>query len=218
MSDHPPVPATAGRRSRRGRRPTQQVRAEILAAAGELLMAEGMAGFTIERVAARSGASKVTIYKWWPTKGVLALEAYAARVEEVFAVPDTGDIAVDLLSQLTTFVGVLRDTPAGRVTAELVGAAQTDPQLASAFRAVYLQPRRTVGLRALRAAQDRGQVRPGIDLEALSDQLWGACMYRLLMGHEPLDEAYVRALVGNVLAGVATGGQATAMECRVGSR
>ena len=49
-----------------------------------------MAGFTIEGVAELAGASKMTIYKWWPSKGVLALEAYAAGVDEVLTVPDTG--------------------------------------------------------------------------------------------------------------------------------
>jgi AcrR family transcriptional regulator len=64
------VPARRGR----GRRPAAQVRAEVLDAAGALLLEEGMAAFTMERVAARSGASKVTLYKWWPSKGALALD------------------------------------------------------------------------------------------------------------------------------------------------
>jgi len=52
----------------RGRRPAAEVRKEILDAAAELLFAEGMGGFTIEKVANLSGASKMTIYKWWPPK------------------------------------------------------------------------------------------------------------------------------------------------------
>lgn len=193
-------------RSGRGRRPAQRVRAEILAAADRLLRSEGMAGFTIERVAALAGASKMTIYKWWPSKGVLALEAYAAGVDEVFAMPDTGDVEADLTAQLTTFVSVLRSTAAGRVTAELIGAAQTDPQLAAAFRRIYLAPRRAVGVAALQTARDRGEIRPDVDLEVVSDQLWGACMYRLMMGHEPLTEDFVHALVRNLLSGIRAAG------------
>src|SRR6478735_8739176 len=60
----------------RGRRPADEVRKEILDAAAELLFAEGMGGFTIEKVANLSGASKMTIYKWWPSKGALALDGY----------------------------------------------------------------------------------------------------------------------------------------------
>lgn len=189
-------------RSGRGRRPSAQVRAEVLVAADQLLREVGMAGFTIEGVAARAGASKMTIYKWWPSKGVLALEAYAAAVDGDFAVPDTGDLEADLTAQLTRFARALAGTSAGRVTAGLVGAAQTDPELADAFRRIYLLPRRAAGLAVLRAARTRGELRADVDLEVLSDQLWGACMYRLLMGHRPLTEGFVRALLDNLLAGV----------------
>lgn len=185
----------------RGRRPSQQVRTAILAAADRLLRSQGMAGFTIEGVAALAGASKMTIYKWWPTKGILALEAYAASVEDVLAVPDTGDVQADLTAALTSFVGVLCETVGGQVTAELLGAAQTDPQLATAFRRVYLEPRRAVGISVLLAAKERGQVRADVDPEVLSDQLWGACVYRLLTGHLPLTEHYARTLVHTVLHG-----------------
>lgn len=60
----------------RGRRPAEEVRRESRTQRGGLLFDEGMAGFTIEKVANRSGASKVTIYKWWPTKGALALDGF----------------------------------------------------------------------------------------------------------------------------------------------
>ena len=67
-------------------------REEILEASAELLFDEGMAGFTIEKVAKLSGASKMQIYKWWPSKGALALDGYFRRVEPQLAFPDTGDI------------------------------------------------------------------------------------------------------------------------------
>ncbi|MFI5956807.1 TetR/AcrR family transcriptional regulator [Cryptosporangium sp. NPDC051539] len=177
----------------------------MLAAADELLRREGMAGFTMEGVAALSGASKVTIYKWWATKGVLALEAYAASVDPVLGMPDTGDIEADIVVHLKTFVGLLRNTTAGKVTAELLGAAQTDPEMAAAFRRIYLEPRRSIGIRALRDAQERRQIRIDVDLEVVSDQLWGACMYRLLTGSGPLDDDFVGMLVGNVMVGIRPG-------------
>jgi len=194
-------PAPPLRRGR-GRRPTEQVRAEILAAAGRLLLTEGMAAFTIERVAALAGASKMTLYKWWPSKGVLALEGYASTVDAALAVPDTGDIEADLTTQLLTYVHLLRDTPAGRVTAELLGAAQTDPQLAAALQRSYSGPRRAVGLAALRTARERGQIRADADPEVLIDQLWGSCLYRLIMGDQPLTDTFARTLVKNLMHGL----------------
>ena len=202
MPSNAAVPDAA--RRGRGRRPAAQVRADILDAAGRLLLTEGMAAFTIERVAAIAGASKMTIYKWWPSKGALAMEGYAATVDGMLAVPDTGDIEADLTTQLLTYVHVLRDTPAGRVTAELLGEAQTDPELAAAFRRVYSGPRRAVGLAALHTAQERGQIRADADPETLIDQLWGACLYRLLMGDQPLTDDFARTVVSNALHGVLT--------------
>jgi AcrR family transcriptional regulator len=161
-----------------------------------------MAAFTIERVAALAGASKTTIYKWWPSKGALAIEGYASTIDGVLAMPDSGDIERDLTTQLLTYVHLLRDTPAGRVTAELLGEAQTDPTLAEALRRTYSGPRRAVGLAALRAAQARGQIRADADPEMLIDQLWGACLYRLMMGDQPLTDDFAHALVHNLMHGV----------------
>ena len=90
----------------RGRRPAAEVRSEVLEAAAELLFAEGMAAFTIEKVANRSGASKMTIYKWWPSKGALALDGYFHKVEPQLAFPDTGDIeAVRRLKPIVELIG-----------------------------------------------------------------------------------------------------------------
>src|SRR5258708_5165346 len=85
----------AGKRGR-GRRPAAQVRQAILEAAGAMLFEGRLTEITFEKVAARAGASKMTLYKWWPSPGALALEAYFAAVEDTLAFFDTGDIERDL--------------------------------------------------------------------------------------------------------------------------
>ncbi len=187
----------------RGRRPTEQVRGEVLHAAGELLLSEGMGGFTIEKVAARSGASKMTIYKLWPSKGALALEGYFTRVEPTLRFPDTDDIESDLLAQLLAFVGLLRDSPAGRVIAELIGQAQLDAALKAAFLQHYSGPRRTLAVEAIDRARARGQVRDDLDAEAVVDQLWGACYHRWLLPNQPLTDQFAAELVRNLFRGFA---------------
>ncbi|MEU8301561.1 TetR/AcrR family transcriptional regulator C-terminal ligand-binding domain-containing protein [Micromonospora sp. NPDC048909] len=186
----------------RGRRPADQVRAEILAAAGNLLLAEGMAGFTIEKVAALAGASRMTIYKWWPSKGALALDGYFSVVAHTLAFPDTGDVVADLTSQLVAFVRLMTDTPAGRVISQLVAQAQTDPELGVAYRERYSAPRRALGVEALTRAMARGQLRADFDPEVVVDQLWGACYHRLLIPDQPLTEDFARALVDNLVRGL----------------
>ncbi|MGV9776885.1 TetR/AcrR family transcriptional regulator C-terminal ligand-binding domain-containing protein [Streptosporangium sp. NPDC003464] len=186
----------------RGRRPADEVRREILRAAGELLLAEGMAGFTIEKVAALAGASRVTLHKWWPSRGALALDGYFSVVGPTLAFPDTGDIAADLTGQVRTFVRLMRDTRAGRVMPELIGQAQTDPELSALYRERYSAPRRELAVEALERAKQRGQIRADVDPEVVVDQLWGACYHRLLIPDQPLTEEFAEALVANLLTGI----------------
>jgi AcrR family transcriptional regulator len=186
----------------RGRRPADEVRAEILAAAGALLFDGGMASFTIDKVAARSGASKMTIYKWWPSKGALALDGYFHRVEPQLQFPDSGDVETDLRTQLHAFLAVIDDSPAGSVIAELIGQAQSDPDLKAAFLQRYSAPRRSLAVSTMETAKERGQLRADLDPETVVDQLWGACYHRLLIPDQPLTSAFVDALVDNLFGGI----------------
>jgi AcrR family transcriptional regulator len=165
-------------------------------------MAEGSADLTFERVARDAGVSKTTIYKWWPSRGALALDGYFHAVEERLAFHDTGDIRADLLSQLRAFASVMTSTPGGRVLLELIGQAQTDPDLSKALRALYSSERRRLAGERLRAAQDAGQIRSAIDVQVLVDQLWGAVYHRLLVPGLPIDDAFLAALVNNLLDGI----------------
>lgn len=188
----------------RGRRPAAEVRADILAATAALLYEEGMAAVTFDRVASRSGASRTTIYKWWPSPGSLAAEAHFTRSESELVFPDTGDIYTDIRTQLRAFVRLLTERGGGRVIAELIGAAQTDPGLSAAVSERYTVPRRALALEFFERAREREQLRDDLDLVILVDQLWGACYNRLLIPDAPLDESFADALVENTLLGAAS--------------
>jgi len=198
MTERPPA-----RRPGRGRRPADEVRADVLETVGTVLLTEGIADLTYERVARLAGVSKTTLYKWWPSTGALALDGYFHAVEQTLAFGDTGDIRADLLAQLRAFAQVMTATPGGRVLAELIGRSQTDADLSSAYRRLYSSERRRLAADRLVAAQRAGQLRPDADPQVLVDQLWGAVYHRLLVPDEPITEAFVAALVGNVLDGVA---------------
>ena len=187
----------------RGRRPATEVRNEVLEATAELLFAEGMGAFTIEKVANLSGASKMTIYKWWPSKGALALDGYFHRVDPELVFPDIGDIEADLRTQLHSFLRVICHSPAGRVIGELIGQAQSDPDLKAAYLARYSGPRRAKAVAAIETAKARGQLRANLDPETVVDQLWGACYHRLLLPDQPLTDEFVDALVDNLFHGIA---------------
>jgi AcrR family transcriptional regulator len=190
----------------RGRRPAAEVRAAILAAAGRILLRDGIQAISFDRVAMEAGSSKTTIYKWWSSPGVLAAEAYFARSRPVLDFPDTGDLRADLISQLTSFVRWLTDDGAARPVSELVGIAQTDPEVARAWSERYALPRRELARIRLRAAQRAGQLRADADLDIIVDQLWGACYHRLLVLKVPFDESIVVGRVDHALRGAAPPG------------
>ncbi|WP_017588941.1 TetR/AcrR family transcriptional regulator [Nocardiopsis ganjiahuensis] len=190
----------------RGRRPAEEVRADVLRAVGELLLSEGTGTLSFERAAREAGVSKTTLYKWWPSKGALALDAYFHAVEPALSFPDTGDVRTDLKSQLRAFTRVMTRTPGGRILTQLIGEAQTDEELASAYRRLYSTERRRLAAERLCAAQEAGQIRDGVDVRVLIDQLWGAVYHRLLIPDEPVTEDFAVALVDNLMDGIATGG------------
>jgi AcrR family transcriptional regulator len=190
-------------RHRGGRRPAAEVRAAVLKATADLLFEDGVTAVTFDKVAARAGSSKMTLYKWWPSPGVLAFEAYFDSTKHQLSFPDTGDIEADLITQMTAFVHLLNAQGDGKVIAQLIGAAQSDPALARALRDFYSGPRRQLAIDRLRRAQQAGQLRDGLDLAAIVDQLWGACYHRVLLLGEPVEPGMARTLVTNLLHGVA---------------
>ena len=193
---------TRGVRAGRGRRPAAEVRAAALGAAGELLFQAGISAVTYERVATLAAVSKTTLYKWWPSAGAMAVDAYFERSAESLAMPDTGDLEADLKNQLHRFVELMVDTDAGRAVRGLFAAAQVDAAVREAFADRFVRPRREIGGEALTRAQRRGELRDDVDVQVLVDQLWGACYFRFLSGADAITTAYTDQLVDNALRGV----------------
>lgn len=186
----------------RGRRPAEEVRADVLRTVGDLILSEGLADLTFERVARSSGVSKTTLYKWWPSRGALALDGYFHAVEPALAFDDTGDVRADLSHQLHSFAEVM-GTPGGRALLQLVGGSQTDPDLAAALSDLYTSARRRLAEERLARAQEAGQLRGDADVRVLVDQLWGAIYYRLMVPDGvTVDAAFVDALVDHLFDGV----------------
>ena len=184
-----------------GRPRSERARLAVLEAAADLLIEGGLRSATIESIAARAGVSKVTIYKWWPTRGAVAVDAYFHRYRQTIDFEDTGDVARDLAAPIRSVIDAFR-TGAGAVMAELIGQAQSDADLAEVLRTRWLAPRRAATTAVLQRAIDRGQLRPDIDIPAVMDQLYAPLYFRLTMQHEPLEDALAETLVTTVLNGV----------------
>ncbi|GAA5032478.1 TetR/AcrR family transcriptional regulator [Microbacterium fluvii] len=186
-------------RSGRGRRPAAEVRAAAVDAAGRLLFAEGIRAITFERIAKEAGVSKTTLYKWWPSPGALAAEAYFARSQPLLEFPDTGDLHADLVTQVTSFAELIAE--GGSVIPQLIGSAQTDPDLAEAWTRTYALPRRDLARERLLKAQRAGQLGADADIDIVIDQIWGAFYHRLLVLRTPIRDLDIERLVTAAIRG-----------------
>jgi AcrR family transcriptional regulator len=187
--------------TRLGRPRSERARLAILEAAADLLVEGGLSAATIEAIAARAGVSKVTIYKWWPTRGAVAIDAYFLRFSQTILFGDSGDLTTDLVEQMLVLIDAFRGR-AGVIMGELIGQTQTDLSLAETMRTGWLKPRREASTAVLQRAIDRGDIEPDIDIPAVLDQLYAPLYFRLIMRHEPLTADLGATLVSNVLNGI----------------
>jgi AcrR family transcriptional regulator len=194
------MPAAAAP-TRLGRPRSERARLAILEATADLLVEGGLNAATMEAIAARAGVSKVTIYKWWPTRGAVAIDAYFLRFSQTILFGDSGDLATDLVAQMLVLIKAFRGR-AGAIMAELIGQAQTDPSLAETLRTGWLKPRREASTAVLQRSIERGDLDPDIDIPAVLDQLYAPLYFRLTMRHEPLTPDLAATLVRNVLYGI----------------
>jgi len=187
----------------RGRPRSEKARKAILDAAAELLLERGPSAVSMDTVADRAGVSKATIYRWWPTKETLALDAlyteWAATVPEP---RDTGSLRGDLLALLRPWTRLVRGRPYGRVIAALLTEARTDPVLDAEYQRRLVQPRRDQAREIFRRATARGEIPADVKIETAIDMIYGPLYHRLLHGHAPLSDRFVADVVDMLLNGI----------------
>jgi AcrR family transcriptional regulator len=205
--------ADAGEQRRRGRPRSERARKAILDAAAELLLEHGLETVSMDAVADRAGVSKATIYRWWPTKETLALEALYQEWDTARPTPpDTGSLRGDLLALLRPWIRRVRARPYGRVVAALIAEAQTDPEFATEYHRRFVEPRRNPARALFKRAIERGEIPPETKVEVALDLLYGSLYHRLLHGHAPLNDRFVQDVVETTLAGLTVAPRATAKE------
>ncbi|UQU68196.1 TetR/AcrR family transcriptional regulator [Couchioplanes caeruleus] len=181
------------RGNRHGR--SEHARQSVLLAADDLLVEKGFAGLTIEGIAARAGVAKQTIYRWWPSKTDVLMDAFIQDSAEDLEPQDTGSLAGDLREYLTRLAAYLTESDAGAVFRALTGQAQHDPALAARLREEHLTHQRARDRRPLERAVARGELPADADLDVLVDRLVGPIYYRVLVTGEPVGAALVEELI-----------------------
>ncbi len=170
----------------------------ILDCANDLLEEIGFANMSIEGIAARAGVGKATIYRRWPNKASVVMDAFLAATAKEIAFPDTGSAREDIRRQMRAVVRVLNGSR-GRTIATLIGVVQSDSELAEAFRTRFVAVRRGEGKAVLQRGIANGEFKPDMDLESVLDCLYGPLYFRLLIGHEKPSAKYSDQLVDLVL-------------------
>ncbi|CAM3206331.1 TetR/AcrR family transcriptional regulator [Corallococcus sp. ZKHCc1 1396] len=183
-------------------RRSERSRQAILTAAVELVGEVGYARLTIEAIAARAGVGKQTIYRWWPSKGAVVLDAFVALSggSEPAALPDTGDLEADLKGVLRATVQELTDPRFELPSRALTAESQADPVLAQQFVEAVLRPHLTAIQERLRAGQRAGQVAKGVDLDVAVELLVGPLFHRWLLRTAPLTKAYADTVAALAVA------------------
>jgi AcrR family transcriptional regulator len=195
--------AVGGAPARTGRPRSEARRAAILAAAGDLMMEGGLRAATMEAIAARAGVGKATVYKWWPSRGAVALEGFMLRAAGSWSLPEGASAPEALRILAVAAVRLFTQSAAGPLMRALAADAQSDPEIAQALREQWLGPRRAVAAEIIREGIARGELRADMDVAAALDLVFAPVYYRLLFSHEPLDEAFAERYIDHVLDGIA---------------
>jgi AcrR family transcriptional regulator len=189
-------------------RPRSQVsRSAILQAAYSFLQSLPVASISILHIARKASVSSATVYRWWPTKEALLLEAFLDKAEHEAALPCEGT-PLERLKQYVLQIGRFFAGESGIVIARLLTAIQDNPVLRKEFMEQAFSPRNDEFRAIVREAIEQGQLPAKTDVSSFLDTIIGPLLSRLLFRHEAIDEAFVSAVFDRVVAGTIS--QATA--------
>jgi AcrR family transcriptional regulator len=184
-----------------GRPRSEKMHKAILQTALRQVFAMGFRAVSIESIAAEAGVGKPTIYRRWPNKAAVVMDAFLVEVEPGTVFPAKARAIDSLRLQMLSQVKAFRGKFGGLIKA-LLGEAQFDPELAEAFRERWIMPRRRKLRTVIEEAMRQGDFRKDIDPELAMDMLYAPIYYRLQIGSGPLSESFVEGLLKEVRKGL----------------
>lgn len=189
---------------KRGRKRDDTLDQHILEAVIDVLARDGYEHMTIDAVATAARAGKGAIYRRWPSKAQLVVDAIAyTSAVGVPTPPDTGSLHGDLHA-LVEGRPKKADARMLRVMAGLVAALPLYPDLAAKAREQLIEPRRVMQRAILERAVARGEIPPERDLDSLSNVMPALVFHRQMVLGEPVDQAFLSNLIDQILLPLAT--------------
>jgi AcrR family transcriptional regulator len=181
----------------RTRRLDEERQGAILRATYDLLAEAGYQGLRVDAVAARAQASKATLYRHWPTKAGLVVDAVKFCKSAAEDLPDTGSLRGDLVAWFTDIATAVSGEE-GPILAGLFVALQSEPELAVELRSLRDSKRPHAEVLCSRAF-DRGELRPGYDAGLVDEIVFPQLFMRAFALGEPLDREFVDHLVDDII-------------------
>ncbi|MFI5761819.1 TetR/AcrR family transcriptional regulator [Streptomyces sp. NPDC051563] len=175
----------------------EEARQAIIEAAFGLCAERGFAAVTIEGIAVRAGVGKTTIYRWWPSKAAILIEAVENARDTSAGFPDTGDIYADLIAQ-TASVMRMFTTEFGAIWRGLISAAQSDEAAADGVARI-LRVSINECVARLAKARDAGQIRADLDLELAVELIYGPIYHTWLLRTRPVPEGFMETVLTTLL-------------------
>jgi len=181
-----------------GRPRDEDVRKRILDSAAQLLEQRCFDEITVDAIAEQSGSGKATVYRWWPNKAAVLIEAFRERISQQVPFPDTGDFKRDVRQQLQNFTEIIYWGKRGKVFRSFIAGAQADPDVAEAFREIWIRPRRAEARKLFERYIAEGVARPDLDPDLAVEMIYSPLYYRLMTGWGEITADYLDLLVANV--------------------
>ena len=204
MIKSPPRPDPRETKRPPGRPRSEATQQAIIDATIGLLDEVDYRDISIDRIAATAKVGKQSIYRWWPSKAEVILEAYTQKLNRLPPLLPSPDAFADLDDDLRRFFAIMRNDLIAKGMRSMIAEAQLDPDFKHQFYARVARVRCEALRRIFRHGQSLGQFRTDLDEDALAHIIHGAFWYRLLSGTEyAFDDAYAHTIVGLLRPGMA---------------
>ena len=186
---------------RTGRPRSKESKAAILEATWKLLKTTTLRDLSIEAIARASGVGKTTIYRWWPSKAAVVIDAFLENVLLIAPYPERASAGEAIAQQMASLVQAWSGEH-GRILAQIIAEGQADPEALDSYRNHFLNHRRAEVRAIIQRGIESGEFAPNLDPDLAIDILYGPIYYRLLVGHLPLDPQFAEELAQWVMKAI----------------
>lgn len=201
MSSNTAVPDTSPVQSKRspGRMRSETARIAILGATLSLLETRSLQQITIEAIAKAAGVGKATIYRWWPSKVSVVIDAFVQNYIVQTPMPKGVSCREAITAHVHRMVQQYSGR-GGRLVAQILGEGQSDPEVLREFRERFFDGRRALVRDVIEEGRRNGEFRMDVESEFLMDMVYSPVYFRLIMGHLPLSQEFADELAESTMA------------------